>query len=74
MTPEEREYLDQKFKEQREYTDERTRDMETNLLREFRKWAIRIVSDNKVQKVATLGLSERLSMVEERLDDLDDKQ
>ena len=74
MTPEEREYFDQKFKEQREYTDERTRDMETTLLREFRKWAVRIVSDSKVQKAATLGLSERLTMVEERLDDLDSHQ
>jgi hypothetical protein len=58
----------------KDYIDERTRDMETTLLREFRKWAVRIVSDSKVQKAATLGLSERLTMVEERLDDLDSHQ
>lgn len=55
----------------KEYIDERTRDMETKLLMEFRKWAVRIASDNKVMKATMLGLSERLSMVEERLDDID---
>jgi hypothetical protein len=57
----------------KDYIEERTRDMETTLLREFRKWAVRIVSDSKVQKASTLGLSERLSMVEERLDELESK-
>lgn len=63
--------LDQKFKEQREYIDERIRDMETHLLREFRKWAIRIEAHTKVQRAATNGLDERMAIAEERLDELE---
>jgi hypothetical protein len=62
------------IQELKNYIDERSRDIETTLLREFRKWAVRVVSDSKVQKAATLGLNERLSMVEERLDELDTRQ
>lgn len=62
------------IQELKNYIDERSRDIETTLLREFRKWAVRVVSDSKVQKAATLGLSERLSMVEERLDEIDTRQ
>ena len=52
-----KDYLDQKFQAEREYTDERTRDMETKLLRAFRTWAVRIVSEDKVLKASNLGLA-----------------
>jgi hypothetical protein len=32
--------MEDQFKELRDYIDERTRDMETHLLTEFRKWAL----------------------------------
>jgi hypothetical protein len=37
-----KEYVDRQFKELKDYTDERSRNIETTLLREFRKWAVRI--------------------------------
>lgn len=32
-------HIEAPFQQEREYTDERTREMETTLLTEFRKWA-----------------------------------
>jgi tRNA(His) 5'-end guanylyltransferase len=41
--------MEDQFKELRDYIDERTRDMETHLLTEFRKWALRIEANIKPQ-------------------------
>ena len=66
--------IDQRFKAEREYIDERTRDMETNLLRAFRAWATRIETHMKVHTALTTGLMERVAIVEERLDEMDEKR
>ena len=66
------EELKQKFSELREYIDERTRDMETTLLREFRKWAVRIEGSLRVQSTQVTVLTERVTILEERLDKLED--
>jgi hypothetical protein len=61
------------FEKQREYIDERTRDMETHLLSEFRKRAVRIEGSLRVQSTQVTVLTERLTVVEERLDQLESK-
>jgi hypothetical protein len=60
--------------ELKDYIDERTRDMETTLLREFRKWAVRIEAHNRLARTTTDTLNERLHEVETRLDDIDEKR
>ena len=59
------------FEKQREYIDERTRDMETHLLSEFRKWAVRIEGAQRVQSTQVTVLTERVQVLEERLDKLE---
>jgi hypothetical protein len=61
MDDELKEFLEQKFTELREYTDERTHDMETKLLKAFRNWAVRV------------GMSDRMNVLEQRVDDLEAK-
>jgi len=63
--------MEDQFKELRDYIDERTRDMETHLLTEFRKWALRIEATIKPQPARIAGLEERMTLVEERLDNLE---
>ena len=48
---------------------ERMERMETTL----RQWAVRIETQLKMQQVRTTGLTERMAMVEERLDTLEGK-
>jgi hypothetical protein len=63
--------MEDQFKELRDYIDERTRDMETHLLTEFRKWALRIEANIKPLPPRLAGLEERMTLVEERLDQME---
>ena len=47
--------------------------IETNLLKEFRKWAISFESKFKANEALIVGFSERLTSVEERLSDLEQR-
>lgn len=51
---------------------ERIEKTETTLLKEFRKWAVRIESSMKIEATKVSTLMERVAVIEERLDDLDD--
>jgi hypothetical protein len=46
---------------------------EASLLKEFRKWAISFESKFKANEALVVGFSERLTSVEERLGDLEQK-
>jgi hypothetical protein len=50
---------------------ERLEKVETNLLKEFRKWAIPVQSAVKVHQAYAVGFDARLSLIEERLNDLE---
>jgi hypothetical protein len=50
---------------------ERIEKTETTLLKEFRKYAVRIAAKSRVTDASLTGFSERLEVIEERLDDLD---
>lgn len=50
---------------------EQMREIETTLLKEFRKWAVPMNTRTRVFEVSAQSLSERLSLVEERLDALE---
>jgi hypothetical protein len=63
--------VDGQFDQMREYAGERARDIETHLLVEFRKWALRIEATLKPLPSQISGLETRLGLVEERLDKLD---
>jgi len=63
--------LKDQFDNLTQYIDERTRDMETTLLREFRKWAVRIEGSLRVQSTQVTVLTERITVLEERLDKLE---
>lgn len=63
-------HIEGRFQQEREYTDERTRDMETTLLTEFRKWAMQNDATIKPYPARLASLEERVTMLEERLDDL----
>jgi hypothetical protein len=73
MDDELKEFLEQKFTELREYTDERTHDMETKLLKAFRNWAVRVEAKMSVQRATTDGMSDRMNVLEQRVDDLEAK-
>ena len=45
-------------------------DLETKLLKEFRKWEVPTTARLKTQDIQIDGLDRRLSLVEERLNDL----
>jgi len=51
---------------------ERIEQTETTLLKEFRKWAVRIEARGRVVDASMTGFNERLRVVEERLDDLEE--
>ena len=63
--------MNEEMKEMEDRLTERIRDVETTLLREFRKWATRT---NKADKILVNGFDERLTLAEERLDNLETKQ
>lgn len=46
-------------------------ELETKLLKEFRKWALPGTARSKVQDIQILGLEGRLSLVEDRSNDID---
>ncbi len=50
---------------------ERIEKSETTLLKEFRKWAVRIESPLKATQVLVGGFNERLSVLEERIEELE---
>jgi hypothetical protein len=50
---------------------ERMEKVETTLLREFRKWATRIEARGRVAEASLTGFNERLSVLEERVDDIE---
>jgi hypothetical protein len=52
---------------------ERMEKTETTLLKEFRKWAVRLESAMKIEATKVSTLMDRIEVVEERLDDLEDK-
>lgn len=52
-------------------TLERIEKTETTLLKEFRKWAVRIAARGRVMDASVTGFSERLRVLEERVDDLE---
>lgn len=68
-----REYVDGGFAGLREYIDERSRGIETALLRAFEKWAVRVEGAMHVHTLQIRVLEDRLSMVESRLDEIDKK-
>ncbi len=50
---------------------ERVEKTETTLLKEFRKWAVRIEARGRVNDASLTGFTERLRVLEERVDDLE---
>jgi hypothetical protein len=50
---------------------ERVEKTETNLLREFRKWAISFESRFKANEALVTGFAERMTSLEERVSDLE---
>jgi len=63
------ERIDQRFDEAIEFT----REIETKLLKEFRKWAISFESRHKANEILVGGFNERLIALEERVGDLERK-
>jgi len=45
---------------------------ETTLLKEFRKWAVRMEARGRVTDASVTGFNERLRVLEERVDDLEE--
>ena len=50
---------------------ERVEQVETKLLKEFRKWAISFESRFKANEILVSGFSERVANLEERVSDLE---
>jgi len=50
---------------------ERIEKTETNLLKEFRKYAIRIEARGRVTDALQIGYNERLTVLEQRVDDIE---
>jgi polyhydroxyalkanoate synthesis regulator phasin len=59
--------------ELKNYIDERTHDSETKILTELRKYSLLFQSLLKVQRAKVDGVEERLTLIEERLSDLESK-
>jgi hypothetical protein len=51
---------------------ERIERTETTLLKELRKWAVRIEARGRVVDASMTGFNERLRVLEERVDDLEE--
>jgi hypothetical protein len=65
--------LDDRITSVRSELIERIEDTETRLLKEFRKWAVRIESVGRVNETRSIGLDQRIAVIEERLNDLEDR-
>lgn len=52
---------------------ERIEKVETTLLKEFRKWAVRIEAAARTSGANQIGFEERLHVLETRVDDLESK-
>jgi len=65
--------LDERLTALRGEMIERIEDSEAKLLKEFRKWAVRIESVGRVNETRSIGLDQRVSVLEERLNDLEDR-
>ena len=50
---------------------ERIEKSETTLLKEFRKWAVRIETPLRANQVLVSGFNERLSAIEDRMDEIE---
>jgi hypothetical protein len=53
---------------------ERIEHVETTLLKEFRKWAVRNDSTLRVHDARSIGYDQRLSVLEERVAELEDRK
>ena len=53
---------------------ERIEGVETTLLKEFRKWAVRNDSTLRVHDARSIGYDQRLSVLEERVAELEDRK
>ena len=53
---------------------ERIEHVETTLLKEFRKWAVRNDSTLRVHDARSIGYDQRLSVLEERVSELEDRK
>jgi hypothetical protein len=53
---------------------ERLDHVETTLLKEFRKWAVRNDSTLRVHDARSIGYDQRLSVLEERVAELEDRK
>ncbi len=51
---------------------ERIEQTETTLLKEFRKWAVRIEATTRTNHSYAVGFDERLRVLESRMDDFDE--
>jgi len=65
--------LDSRIPTLRNEMIERIEDTETRLLKEFRKWAVRIEAVGRVNETRSIGLDQRIAVIEERLNDLEDR-
>ena len=65
--------LDDRITSVRTELIESIEDTETRLLKEFRKWAVRIESVGRVNETRSIGLEQRIAVLEERLNDLEDR-
>lgn len=52
---------------------ERIERTETTLLKEFRKWAVPIDASLRVNKAYSIGFDERLTSLEDRMNNLEDR-
>lgn len=67
MTPEDKQWFEQQLQGLKEYIDERSRGIETTLLKEFHKWAPRLEG-------RLINAEARLSVLEQRVDELDERR
>jgi len=65
--------IDQRITALRDEMIERIEDTETRLLKEFRTCAVRIESVGRVNETRSIGLDQRIAVIEERLNDLEDR-
>jgi len=64
--------FDARFTSLREEMIERIEDSETKLLKEFRKWAVRIEAAGRVTDARSFGLDQRVAVLEERVNELEE--
>jgi hypothetical protein len=64
--------IDERFTALRNEMLEQIEDSETRLLKEFRKWAVRIESAGRVYEARSFGLDQRVTVLEERVNELEE--